>query len=88
VRPIFVLKLEGKPGRHNIHALRIVLKALLSRHGLRCLRTVVVGAMRLVMTAIAPVHESHVPDGQIGDSPGATFVIQCISPALRCSVRA
>jgi hypothetical protein len=35
-RPIFVLRLEGKPGRHSIHALRIVLKALLRRNGLRC----------------------------------------------------
>jgi hypothetical protein len=30
-RPIFVLGLEGEPGRHSIHALRIVLKALLRR---------------------------------------------------------
>jgi hypothetical protein len=31
---IFVLRLEGEPGRHSIHALRALLKALLRRYGL------------------------------------------------------
>lgn len=32
----FRLVLEAKPGRAGIHALRALLKALLRRHGLKC----------------------------------------------------
>jgi hypothetical protein len=33
--PIFLLKLEGKPGTAGIRALRLLLKALLRRYGFR-----------------------------------------------------
>jgi hypothetical protein len=36
-RPIFILRIEGKPGAAGIHALRALLKSLLRRHGFRCL---------------------------------------------------
>jgi hypothetical protein len=36
-RPIFTLRVEGKPGTAGIRALRWLLKALLRRHGFRCL---------------------------------------------------
>jgi hypothetical protein len=36
-RPIFTLKIEGKPGAAGIHALRALLKVLLRRHGFRAL---------------------------------------------------
>jgi hypothetical protein len=36
-RPIFTLKIEGKPGAAGIHALRAVLKILLRRYGFICL---------------------------------------------------
>jgi hypothetical protein len=32
-RPVFVLKIQGKPGRAGIHALRALLKILLRKHG-------------------------------------------------------
>jgi hypothetical protein len=35
--PIFVVKLQGKPGAAGIRALRWVLKVLLRRHGFKCL---------------------------------------------------
>jgi hypothetical protein len=35
-RPIFTLRLEGKPGAAGIRSLRWLLKALLRRHGFRC----------------------------------------------------
>jgi hypothetical protein len=35
-RPIFTLRIEGKPGT-GIRALRWVLKTLLRKHGFRCL---------------------------------------------------
>jgi hypothetical protein len=34
-RPIFILRIEGKPGAAGIHALRAVLKVLLRRYGFR-----------------------------------------------------
>jgi hypothetical protein len=34
-RPVFTLKIEGKPGPAGIHALRAVLKILLRRYVLR-----------------------------------------------------
>jgi hypothetical protein len=45
-RPIFTLRIEGKPGAAGIHALRAVLKALLRRHGLRCLDAREIGRPR------------------------------------------
>jgi hypothetical protein len=36
-RPIFTLRVEGKPGADNIRALRWLLKSLLRQHGFRCL---------------------------------------------------
>jgi hypothetical protein len=45
-RPTFTLRLEGKPGAAGIHALRAVLKALLRRHGLRCLDAREIGRPR------------------------------------------
>jgi hypothetical protein len=33
--PIFLLKIEGRPGSAGIRALRMPLKALLPRHGFR-----------------------------------------------------
>jgi hypothetical protein len=38
-RPIFTLKIEGKPGG-SIHALRALLKVLLRRHGFRCVEAI------------------------------------------------
>jgi hypothetical protein len=35
-RPVFTLKIEGKPGPVGIRALRGLLKTLLRRHGFRC----------------------------------------------------
>ena len=35
-RPIFILKIEGKSGAAGIRSLRWLLKALLRRHGFRC----------------------------------------------------
>ena len=35
-RSVFLLRLEAKPGPAGIHQLRALLKALLRRHGLRC----------------------------------------------------
>jgi hypothetical protein len=34
-RPIFTLRIEGKPGAAGIHALRALLKILLRRYGFR-----------------------------------------------------
>jgi hypothetical protein len=34
-RPIFILRIEGKPGAAGIHALRALLKILLRRYGFR-----------------------------------------------------
>jgi hypothetical protein len=45
-RPIFTLRIEGEPGPAGIHALRAVLKALLRRHGLRCLDAREIGRPR------------------------------------------
>jgi hypothetical protein len=36
-RPIFTLRIEGKPGTADIRALRWLLKTLLRQHGFRCL---------------------------------------------------
>jgi hypothetical protein len=36
-RPIFVLKIQGRPGRAGIHALRALLKILLRRYHFKCL---------------------------------------------------
>jgi hypothetical protein len=36
-RPIFILKIEGKPGAAGIHGLRAVLKVLLRKYGFKCL---------------------------------------------------
>jgi hypothetical protein len=36
-RPIFTLRLEGKPGQAGIHDLRALLKRLLRQHGLVCI---------------------------------------------------
>ena len=36
-RPIFILKIEGRSGAADIHALRALLKVLLRRHGFKCL---------------------------------------------------
>jgi hypothetical protein len=36
-RPVFVLRIEGRPGADNIKSLRWVLKRLLRRYGLKCL---------------------------------------------------
>jgi hypothetical protein len=36
-RPIFTLKIEGKPGAGGIHALRALLKILLRRYGFRAI---------------------------------------------------
>jgi hypothetical protein len=36
-RPVFVLRIEGRPGVDNIKSLRWVLKRLLRRYGLKCL---------------------------------------------------
>jgi hypothetical protein len=36
-RPIFRLKIKGKPGSDGIRALRAVLKILLRKHGFACL---------------------------------------------------
>jgi hypothetical protein len=36
-RPIFTLRIEGKPGAAGIHALRFLLKRLLRQYGFRCL---------------------------------------------------
>jgi hypothetical protein len=35
--PIFVIKLQGRPGLDGIRSLRAILKALLRRHQLRCI---------------------------------------------------
>jgi hypothetical protein len=35
-RPIFTLRIEGKPGAEGIRSLRWLLKTLLRRHGFRC----------------------------------------------------
>ncbi len=35
--PIYVIRLQGKPGAAGIRALRAILKALLRRHKLRCI---------------------------------------------------
>jgi hypothetical protein len=37
LRPVYLLRVRAEPGRHSLHALRAVLKALLRRHGLRCI---------------------------------------------------
>jgi hypothetical protein len=36
-RPIFTLRLEGRPGAAGIHALRALLKILLRRYGFRAI---------------------------------------------------
>jgi hypothetical protein len=36
-RSVFLLRLEAKPGFAGIHQLRALLKALLRRHGFRCI---------------------------------------------------
>jgi hypothetical protein len=36
-RPIFTLRLEGKPGAAGIHGLRKLLKVLLRKYGFKCL---------------------------------------------------
>jgi hypothetical protein len=35
-RPIFILRIEGKPGAAGIHALRFLLKRLLRQYGFVC----------------------------------------------------
>jgi hypothetical protein len=35
-RPIFILRIEGRPGAEGIRSLRWLLKTLLRRHGFRC----------------------------------------------------
>jgi hypothetical protein len=36
-RPVFVLRIEGKPGAAGIHSLRALLKVLLRKYGFRCI---------------------------------------------------
>jgi hypothetical protein len=38
-RPIFLVRIEGKPGAEGIRQLRAFLKHLLRAHGFRCLET-------------------------------------------------
>jgi len=40
---VFILCLKARPGVAGIHALRALLKALLRRHGVRCLHALEIG---------------------------------------------